>query len=226
MSPSIATLVPEKPEQAGFNPKAVIPFGVTTTHVKSAMDEFANFLEFVDTQLLGKGLTRIEDMLMPANFSSMVGEFMSVGIPKYCKTVVKNQYHNGHPDLLPTGKYEANAAQHAGKDGIEIKASRYLKGWQGHNPEDAWLMVFVFQGGRPTDKVKGIEPVRFRFLMVAGALLSKRDWLFAGRSKTSRRTITASVTRSGLDKMMAGWIYKCRELREGKTNLVARNSDE
>ena len=226
MRPASGALAPEKPEQAGFNPKAAMPFGVTTAHVKSAMDEFANFLGFVDAQLLGKGLTRIEDMLMPANFSSMVGEFMSVGIPKYCKTVVKNQYHNGHPDLLPAGKYEGNAAQHAGKDGIEIKASRYLKGWQGHNPEDAWLMVFVFQGGRPTDKVKGIEPVRFRFLMVAGALLSKRDWLFAGRSKTSRRTINASVTRSGLNKMMAGWIYKCRELREGKTNLIARDSDE
>jgi hypothetical protein len=217
---------PEKPDGAGFNPKASIPFGVTTADVKRAMDDFVHFLDFVDTQLHEKGMTRIEDMLMPANFSSMVGEFMSVGIPKYSKTVVKNQYHNGHPDVLPAGKYEGNAAQHAGKDGIEIKASRYLRGWQGHNPENAWLMVFVFQGGRPTDKLKGIEPVRFRFLMVVGALLSKRDWLFAGRSKMSRRTITASVTRSGLDKVMANWIYKCRELREGQTDLVTRDSDE
>jgi hypothetical protein len=223
--PEIRPLAPEKPEQAGFNPKAAIPLGLTTSHIKRAMEEFIDFLEFVDTQLLDKGMTRFEDMLMPANFSSMVGEFMSVGIPKYCKTVAKNQYHNGHPDLLPAGKYEGNAAQHAGKDGIEIKASRYLKGWQGHNPEDAWLMVFVFQGGRPTDKAKGIEPVRFRFLMVAGALLSKKDWLFAGRSKTSRRTITASVTRSGFEKMMANWIYKCRELREGKTDLITQDSD-
>jgi hypothetical protein len=223
--PEIRPLAPEKPDQAGFNQKAAIPLGLTTSHIRRAMEEFIDFLEFVDTQLLDKGMTRFEDMLMPANFSSLVGEFISVGIPKYCKTVAKNQYHNGHPDLLPAGKYEGNAAQHAGKDGIEIKASRYLKGWQGHNPEDVWLMVFVFQGGRPTDKAKGIEPVRFRFLMVAGALLAKKDWLFAGRSKTSRRTITASVTRSGLDKMMANWIYKCRELREGKTDLITRDSD-
>jgi hypothetical protein len=221
----IGALTPEKPEQAGFNPKAAIPFGVTTAHVKSAMDEFVDFLDFVDTQLLSKGMTRFEEMLMPANFSGMVGEFMSAGIPKHCKTVAKNQYHNGHPDLLPAGKYKGDAAQHAGKDGIEVKASRYLRGWQGHNPEDAWLMVFVFQSGRPTDRAKGIPAVRFRFLMVAGALLSKRDWLFAGRSKTSRRTITASVTTSGLDKMMANWIYKCRELREGKGDLITRYSD-
>ena len=213
--PDIGTLTPEKPNEAGFNSGAIIPFGVTTNHIKRAMDEFVGFLEFVDAQLLEKGMTRFEDMLMPANFSSIVGEFMSAGIPKYCRTVVKNQYHNGHPDLLPAGKYAGNAAQHAGKDGIEIKASRYVRGWQGHNPEDAWLMVFVFQGGRPSDKAKGIETVPFRFLMVVGALLSKKDWLFAGRSGTSRRTITASVTRSGLDKMMANWIYKCPELREG-----------
>ena len=210
----IGTLTPEKPDEAGFNSGAIIPFGVTTNHIKRAMEEFTDFLGFIDTQLLDKGTARLEDMLMPANFSSMVGEFMSAGIPKYCKTVVKNQYHNGHPDLLPVGKYAGNAAQHAGKDGIEIKASRYVRGWQWHNPEDAWLMVFVFQGGRPTDKAKGIKPVRFRFLMVVGALLSKNDWLFAGRSGTSRRTITASVTRIGLDKMMENWIYKCRELRE------------
>jgi hypothetical protein len=211
---------PEKPDQNGFNPKAHMPFGVTTEHVKRAMDDFVDFLGFVDGQLVRKGMTRFEEMLMPANFSSMVGEFVASSIPKYCQTVVKNNYHNGHPDLLPAGKYERDAAQHAGSDGIEIKASRYLNGWQGHNPEDAWLMVVAFQSGRPTDKSKGIQPVRFRFLMVVGALLSKKDWLFAGRSKTSRRTITASVTKTGLQKMMANWIYKCKELREGKITLV------
>lgn len=219
-------LIPEKPEQAGFNPRAVIPLGVTADHVKSAMDEFAEFLGFTDAQLVGKGMTRLEEILMPANFSSMVGEFIAASIPKYCKTVVRNSYHNGHPDLLPAGKYKGNAAQHAGADGIEVKASRYLKGWQGHNPEDAWLMVFVFQSGRPIDKAKGVDAVRFRFLMVAGALHAKKDWLFAGRSNTSRRTITASVTKSGFKKMMANWIYRCEELREGKVDLVAGNPDE
>ncbi len=68
-------------------------------------------------------------MLMPANFSSIVGEFMNSGIPKHCPTLVKNQYHNGHPDLLPAGMFPDDAAQHAG-EGIEVKGSRYLRGWQ------------------------------------------------------------------------------------------------
>ena len=177
-------------------------------NVRRAMEEFIDFLGFIDAQLLAKNMTRFEDMLMPANFSSMVGEFMTASLPKHCPSIVKNAYHNGHPDILPAGKYANNSTQHAGADGIEIKASRYLSGWQGHNPEDVWLMIFAFESGRPTDTLKGIPPRPFRFLMVAGALLTKDDWNFAGRSETSRRTITASVTKTGHAKMLANTIYR------------------
>lgn len=153
-------------------------------------------------QLYTKEITRLEKMLMPANFSSIVGEFMSAAIPKYCLTLVKNKYHNGHPDLIPIGAFTNDAIQHA-DIGIEVKASRYLRGWQGHNPEDVWLMVFVFDCNRPAD----LAPRPFRFLRVLGVRLEKTDWLFSGRSATSRRTITASVTETGYTKMMANWIY-------------------
>ncbi len=219
-APDLSHCVPEPPDPTGFNPDAEIPCGVSVEHVQTAMKEFTDFLGFIDTQLCTKEMARFEDMLMPANFSSMVGEFMTATIPKYCTSVVKNMYHNGHPDILPAGKYAKDSAQHAGADGIEVKASRYLRGWQGHNPEDAWLMVFVFASGRPTDAGRGIKPKPFRFLMVCGALLEKSDWLFAGRSETSRRTITASVTRTGYDKMMANWLYKAPALSEGKVDLV------
>lgn len=73
-------------------------------------------------------------------------------------------------------------------------------------------MVFCFASGRPTDRDKNIAPAPFRFLMVAGAQLQQSDWLFAGRSATSRRTITASVTKSGYNKMMSNCIYKDPDL--------------
>ena len=170
------------------------------------MHDFVEFLGFINQQMQTRGIERLEAMLMPANFSSIVGEFMNSGIPKHCPTLVKNQYHNGHPDLLPAGLFPDNAAQHAG-EGIEIKGSRYLRGWQGHNPEDTWLMVFVFDANRPADGTKGIDPKRFRFVRVAGARLQEADWTFSGRTGTSRRTITASVNPSGYEKMMANWIY-------------------
>jgi len=202
-----AACTPEPVNEHWFNPDATLPYGCSIEHIRQAMEDFVEFIGFVDLQLHGKGLARIETMLMPANFSSMVGEFMHAHIPKYCAGLVRNRFHNGHPDLLPAGRYEGDAAQYADQ-GIEVKASRYLQGWQGHNPENAWLMVFVYDGNRPRDEYEGIEPKPFRFLAVYGAQLTKDDWSFAGRSETSRRTITASVLKSGCDKMKANWIYE------------------
>ena len=195
--------IPRPLNSAGFNPNAKLPYGVTYNHVRAAMNDFIHFLGFINQQLHRKRLTRFEKMLMPANFSSMVGEFMSVTIPKYCPTIVKNNYHNGHPDIVPTGIFVDDAVQHS-KQGIEVKASRYLRGWQGHNPEDVWLLVFIFDSNRP--KLEAPKP--FQFIKVAGSQLKKNDWLFSGRSSTSRRTITASVTESGYNKMLANWIYQ------------------
>lgn len=197
--------------QEHFNPDVELPYGCTAQHIYLAMNEFINFLGFINQQLHTKGIARFEEMLMPANFSSLVGEFMNASIPKYCPTLVKNQYHNGHPDLLPVNRFPNNSIQHA-DEGIEIKASRYSSGWQGHNPEDTWLMVFVFDSNRPSDNANNIHPKPFRFIGVFGARLTTNDWAFSGRSETSRRTITASVTRAGSARMLSNWIYKAPAL--------------
>ena len=207
----LAFCVPQQPSLENFNPDAKIPFGVSIENIFQAMTDFTDFLRTVDTELVRKQMARLEDMLMPANFSSMVGEFITANLPKHCPTIVKNTFHNGHHDLLPAGKYPRNSAQHVGSDGIEVKASRYSKGWQGHNPEDVWLMVFVFEGGRPSDAHTSKGMTRFRFLAVYGALLEEADWQFSGRSQTSRRTITATVRPSGFEKMAKNWIYRVPE---------------
>lgn len=182
------------------------------------MNDFVDFIGFIDQQLYTKKIPRLEVFLMPANFSSIVGEFMNASIPKYCSTVAKNLYHNGHPDLIPKGVFPGDSVKYH-HDGIEIKASRYDRGWQGHNAEDCWLMVFVFESGRPTDEAKKIKPTPFKFKMVVGAQLEKSDWLFAGRSETSRRTITASVTKTGYDKMLSNWVYKAPDFTIGSKSI-------
>ena len=196
---------PLKPKK--FNKSAQIPFGCEVKHIQAAMADFVSFLGFINVQLATKKIQRLESFMMPANFSSLVGEFMTATIPKYCGTLVKNCYHNGHPDMLPKGKFPKNSMLHA-NEGIEIKGSRYIRGWQGHNAEDVWLMVFVFDSNTCRDEALGIAPRPFRFVKVVGALIKKRDWNFSGRSKKSRRTITASVTRSGFEKMEKNWIYR------------------
>lgn len=186
-----------------FNPFAVIPYGCLVEQVYQAMSDFLDFLSVIDHELHQRQMHRLESLLMPANFSSIVGEFMHVGIAKHSNGLVKNRYHNGHPDLIPAGRFPDNAVQHS-HEGIEIKASRYHKGWQGHNPEAVWLMVFVFDSNRPADST----PKPFRFEAVLGAQLEESDWHYSGRSATSRRTITATVRQSGYEKMAANWIYR------------------
>lgn len=203
--PELLASTPVPLDAQQFNRDAVLPHGLSTGHIQSAMEDFLAFIGLINTQLRTKQLIRLESMLMPANFSSIVGEFMGSTIPKYCPTLVKNRYHNGHPDLIPMGLFDGDAVQHA-TEGVEIKGSRYLRGWQGHNAEDTWLMVFVFDSNRPVDLEKN-SARPFRFVQVLGAALTEDDWAFAGRSPTSRRTITATVTPSGYAKMAANWIY-------------------
>lgn len=197
-------------DDRAFNENARIPYGLEISHIRRAMYDFLDFIGFINCQLHTRSMTRLESFLMPANFSSIVGEFMGVAIPRYCDAVVKNQYHNGHPDIVPAGLYERNAILH-GADGIEIKASRHASGWQGHNAENVWLMVFCFDSNTARDVALGIGPKPFRFVKVIGAHLDQADWQFSGRSDLSRRTITASVKRSGFDKMEANWIYRASE---------------
>jgi hypothetical protein len=202
-----AACTPEPLNAIGYNPAAQIPFGVTADHIRKSMQDFLDFLGFINTQLNTKKIERLESFMMPAAFSSMVGEFMGAAIPKYCRTIVRNKYHNGHPDLLPTGKFPSDSILHA-TEGIEVKGSRHNSGWQGHNAEAMCLMVFVFDSNTSSDAGKGVKPRPFKFLKVVGAQLKKTDWQFSGRSATSRRTITASVKQSGFLKMEANWIYR------------------
>jgi hypothetical protein len=123
-------VIPTPLAKKGFNTRAILPYGGTVQGIAAAMQEFLNFLGLINSQLYKNQLPRLESICMPANFSSIVGEFMTVGSPKHCPSLVKNKYHNGHPDLIPAKTFPNDAVQHDHR-GIEVKASRYLRGW--HN---------------------------------------------------------------------------------------------
>jgi hypothetical protein len=112
----------------------ILPYGLLAEHVESAMQDFLNFLGYINEELQTRGIDRQELLMEPAGFSGLVGGFMVSGIPKHCPTLAKNNYHNGHPDLLPKGLYPSDSIPHA-SEGIEVKASRRPSSWQGHNPE-------------------------------------------------------------------------------------------
>jgi hypothetical protein len=64
----------------------------------------------VNVRLHENSSPRFETMLMPANFSSIVGEFITANLPKHSPGVVKNRYHNGHHDIPPAGRPQRLAA--------------------------------------------------------------------------------------------------------------------
>jgi hypothetical protein len=190
-------------EPDGFNANALIPYGCTTKHISSAMSDFVSFLGYVNEALASKSIQRLESFLMPANFSSMVGEFMGAAIPKYCSTIVKNKYHNGHPDLIPTKVFPEDSILHA-TEGIEIKASRHTSGWQGHNPENVWLLVFVFDSNTARDSAQGDVGAGFTVirrgifhtaLVVGPSARAYRCFMPTGNSKGNDRRLFYGLGR-------------------------------
>ena len=83
-------LVPFPVQQAWLNPACQLPYGLEADHVYQSMAEFVDFLGFINQQLFQREFPRLESFLMPAGFSSLVGEFMNITIPKHCPTLVKN----------------------------------------------------------------------------------------------------------------------------------------
>ena len=46
------------------------------------------------------------------------------------------------------------------------------------------------------------------FLEILCAKLNQSDWSFSGRKGTSRRTPTASITKSGVEKLRSSFLYR------------------
>lgn len=194
-----ATLHPK-----GWSDNVKLPYGLRASEVKAAIDDIYDFLSNINKFLVGRGWDRLEETLSAATFSGVMSELVVEGVSKRSATIVKNQYHNGRPDLVPRGHYDDDGILR-GADGIEVKASRWSNGWQGHNIEDGWIMICQYYIDRDTLPLEDRAPTRFDRIMCAQ--LTEGDWSFSGRSATSRRTPTASIRRSGVSLLEANAIY-------------------
>lgn len=65
-------------------------------------------------------------------------------------------------------------------------------------------MVFRYTIGRQPDG----SALPLTFVEVLCALLLKSDWSYSGRKGKSRRTPTASITSSGVEKLRANFVYR------------------
>ncbi len=188
----------------GFNHAAELPYGLRVAEIRAALEEIYDFLHNVNRFLTERGWDRLEETLEAATFSGVISEMVVQSTSKQSAALIKNQYHNGRPDLVPRGIYPEDAV-HQGENGVEVKASRNDGGWQGHNVEDGWICIFQYQIDSQTEPIEEREPTKF--VRVLLAQLDESDWSFSGRRETSRRTPTASILRSGKEKLLSNPVY-------------------
>lgn len=189
----------------GFDFGVDLPYDLRVAEIRAGMDAFYDFVHAANSFMSNQGWNRLEETLSAATFSTLVSELVVQSVSAQSAAVIANQHHNGRPDLVPRGHYPEDRAQR-GTEGVEVKASRNTSGWQGHNAETGWIMIFQYVVDATTLPVEERAPTRF--VRVLCANLEESDWSFSGRSPTSRRTITASILQSGLVKLTRRPLYQ------------------
>lgn len=188
-----------------LNPWAALPYGLQLAEIKFAMLEIYGALHDINRILFDRSGRRLEDTVLGNSLSGIISELLVKAIADQSPRLVRNERVGGHPDLLPVDYYDTTEVLH-GEEGIEVKASIQKGGWQGHNPERSWVMIFRYKVDTTTTPFANREPTRF--LQVLVARLEREDWSFSGRRGTSRRTPTASITKTGMHKLRSNPIYQ------------------
>lgn len=185
------------------NQHASLPYGLRVDEVVKAVAETYRLLHGLNDYLVGAGFHSLEELLLGNSLSGIISEFLVKNIASASTTLEANLKVGGHPDLLPKGHYSSNLVL-KGDEGIEVKSSIQAGGWQGHNPEDCWLMVFRYAVGEQEDGAK----LPLTFIEILCAKVEQSNWSFSGRKGSSRRTPTASITASGVEKLRRNFLYR------------------
>lgn len=212
----------ERPTQLDpqfINAKVALPYDLTVAEVTTAVSETYRLFNGVNNFLTTSGFRPLEELLLGNSLSGVLSEFLVKNIARASHTLVANLKVGGHPDLLPRGLYSSNLIL-KGEEGIEVKSSIQRGGWQGHNPEKCWLMVFRYVVG----KQDGGEVVPLKFVEILCGKLTKKDWSLSGRKGASRRTPTASITTSGVEKLRSNFLYRLPDYGVGRhQNILAQH---
>lgn len=194
------------PEYA--NEKISMPYGMNAKGVLLAIDDVYSYLFALNHESIQHGYPRLEDLMQPAGFSGLLSNIVVRAMASAFSTaspgLAVNTHLNGRPDLVPRAKYPDDYILR-GDEGVEVKTSRSTGGWQGHNAESGWILIFQVDIDITTMPLYDRRPTEVVRVMIANLELS--DWTFSGRSETSRRTPTASINPSGKAKLLAGAVY-------------------
>lgn len=207
-----------------FNPDAKLPYGVKPEEVADAIKEWYDLYNGLNEYLQSEGHHSIENLLRANNaLSDFVGDILTDNLAEASAKLIKNQKQDGFPDILPVDNEEYESKDyrvHHGLEGIETKCSQQNGGWQAHNNEKAWFVIFRYGSidrDVPPEEMDSVE-----IIQVLAGQLDEEDWSHSGRSDESRRTITSSIIASGMDKLRSNPIYQKPDAITGKASPKQR----
>ena len=202
------------PTAGGFNNPQNLPYNLRVEDFRLAMQDVYDFFFDVNTNLVHKGLERLDDMLRPANLSGMLSDMLSASLAKHSRSLVSNAYHNGHPDLIVKGQYAKNAVK-AGELGVEIKTTRKPGGAvDTHGARQQWMCVFVYRVDKDTEPAS--ERAALKFTEVYLGQVTLED--FRRNDRGALGTRTATLDAAGIAKLRTQWLY----LDQPPSNVSAR----
>ena len=186
----------------------------------AAINDVYAYLHAINAASVEHGYGRLEELMQKAGFSGLLSQsFMRAVAGAFSSEspgLTLNQYPNGRPDLVPRAHYDGDAVKN-GDEGVELKTSRSTSGWQGHNPEGGWLMVFQIAVDAKTEPIYERDPTRACRVLIAK--LRESDWNFSGRGAAAaepprRRSIKQGERSLSGAPFTSGLATERRELRD------------
>ena len=168
------------------------------------MQDVYDFFFDVNSRLVERGLSRLDDMMRPAGLSGLISDMLTSSLARHARALTENQYPNGHPDLIVPGRYANNSVQ-SGTDGVEIKTTRKSGGAvDTHGARDQWLCVFVHRVDNETEPASERDPLTFTDVYLGQVTVDD----FRRNPRGELGTRTATLHKEGIRKFREGWVYK------------------
>jgi hypothetical protein len=191
-------------DEKAFNQSAKLPFELRLADFRLAVQDVYDFFYDVNSHLVAKGLERLDDMLRPAIMSGVLSDMLTASLAKHSRTLVENNFFNGHPDLVVKGKNPKNSVK-AGEHGVEIKTTRKAGGAvDTHGARDQWMCVFVYDLDNESEPAVNRHPLRFTEIYLGKVTIAD----FRKNSRGELGTRTATLHAEGIAKLRRSWVYK------------------
>ncbi|HWG21851.1 MAG TPA: hypothetical protein VG225_15075 [Terracidiphilus sp.] len=190
-------------DTARFNQSTNLPFQLRLKDFELAMQDVYDFFYDVNVLLTSKGIQRLDDMLRPAIMSGLLSDMLSASLAKHSRTLVQNNYFNGHPDLIVQGLYVKDSVR-SGVEGVEVKTTRKVGGAvDTHGAREQWMCVFVYDIDSGTEPAINRRPMNFNEIYLGH--VTTEDFRRNPRGELGTRT--ATLDRAGIAKLRQNWVY-------------------